>query len=64
MSETPDRWLDRLVGGCVGVLLGAMALYGAVQIVESVWVPLSIGVAAIAVISSAAWLLIARSRRW
>lgn len=40
MSQEPARWLDRLVGACFTFFLGALALYGAVWLLEAVWVPL------------------------
>lgn len=30
-------WADKLVSICVGVLLGAFALYCAVQLIASIW---------------------------
>ena len=36
----PEQVGSRLLDGCVAVLLGAMALYGAVQIVQAIWLPL------------------------
>lgn len=59
----PAKLLDRIVGVCFATLLGAMALYGAVRLIASVWVPLCIGVAALAAIVGA-WFLIRRGRDW
>lgn len=42
MSDQPDRWVDRLVGTCTSVLIGALALWGAVYIVRSIWPALAI----------------------
>lgn len=36
MSQDPGRWLDRVIGWCVGVLLGVIALYCAVRLIESI----------------------------
>lgn len=63
-DRDPSRWIDRLVGACFGVLLAAMALYGAVQVISSVWLPLSIGLAALMTLGSLVWLGVWRSRRW
>lgn len=35
-----SSWLDRLVGACCSLLVGATAIYLAVRLVESVWVEL------------------------
>lgn len=47
-TDQPESIVSRMVGACFTILLAAMALYGAVQIIASVWVPLCIGAAAIA----------------
>ena len=52
-ERTGSRWLDV----CVSVLLGAMALYGAVLIVQAIWVWLCIGMAVIASIAAIWWIL-------
>jgi hypothetical protein len=39
-SSDPRSWLDRLVGLCLSVFVGALALFGAVHLVESVWTQL------------------------
>lgn len=49
-SSGPQRWLDALVGGCFGLLLASMALYGTVQVVASIWLPLCIGLAVVAAV--------------
>ena len=61
-DRDPGRWLDRLVGACFGLLLGAMALYGAVQVISSVWLPLTIGVASVGGVALGIWLVVWRSR--
>lgn len=59
----PDRIVERVAGFCFMAFLGAMALYGAVEIIASVWVPLCIGTAAISSLVGA-WFLIRRGRDW
>lgn len=59
----PTRFVDKAVGVCLSVLLGAMALYGAVRIIAVVWLPLCIGVTAMAGLA-VAWFLIRRGRDW
>lgn len=59
----PETMVSKIVGICFTLLLGAMALYGAVQIISAVWVPLCVGVAAVAGLWGA-WLIIQRWRGW
>lgn len=59
----PTRFVDKAIGVCLSVLLGAMALYGAVRIISAVFVPLCIGAAAVASIVGI-WFLIRRGRDW
>lgn len=59
----PTRFVDKAVGVCLSVLLGAMALYGAVRIIAAVWLPLCIGITALAAIAGS-WFLIRRGRDW
>lgn len=58
--EEPGRTGSRFVSLCASVFIGAMALYGAVLIIQEIWVWLC-GMAAVA---GVAWLLWARFRRW
>lgn len=34
--QEPQRWLDRLVGACIAVLIGVLALYGAVWLLRAI----------------------------
>lgn len=61
-SENPGSWAGRLFGWCLLVLLAAMALYGAVAIVRSIWLFLCIGLAA-AVFLGMVWALFSRRYR-
>lgn len=36
MSQEPGRWMDKLIGWCFGILLGVIALYCAVQLIQSI----------------------------
>lgn len=36
MSQYPDGWVDRIIGWCFGILLGIVALYCAVRLIESI----------------------------
>lgn len=61
-QDNPGSWVGRLFGWCLLVLLAAMALYGAVAIVRSIWLFLCIGLAIVA-ISAVVWrLLLSRYR--
>lgn len=60
-ESDPVRLLDRVVSGCFIVLLSAMALYGAVRIIASIWLPICIGLASLAAVAGA-WLLVRRLR--
>ncbi|AKU18193.1 hypothetical protein [Luteipulveratus mongoliensis] len=62
-DSNPTRLLDRAVGACTAVLIGAMALYGAVQIICAVWVPLCIGALILGGLGGG-WLVARRTRGW
>lgn len=34
-SPDPGRWIDRIIGWCFGILLGTIALYCAIALIES-----------------------------
>jgi hypothetical protein len=36
VSPNPGGWVDRIIGWCFGVLLGVIALYCAVRLIESI----------------------------
>lgn len=36
MNAGPGGWMDRVIGWCFGILLGVIALYCAVRLVESI----------------------------
>lgn len=60
-----DRGLaSRAFDLCVGVLLAAMSLWGAVQIVKSIWLPLCIGLGVVFVTAGIALLISRRFTRW
>lgn len=60
MAETPSSLVDRLVGWCFSLLLAAMALYGAVQLIHCIWPWLAIGLAVVGVVAAGWWLVV----RW
>lgn len=61
MAESPSSLVDRVVGWCLSLLLAAMALYGAVQLIHCIWPWLAIGLA-VAVVVAAGWWLVVRWR--
>lgn len=64
MSSEPERSGGRLVDLCVGLLLAAMALYGAVAILKVIWIYLCILVAVIGLGVLLFRLANARYRGW
>jgi len=64
MSDQPERFIDKLVGACFAVLFGALALYGAVYVVDRVWLQLAIGAAVLAAIALFVMWWRGRWRRW
>ncbi|MGW5309739.1 hypothetical protein ACWEQ0_07665 [Nocardia thailandica] len=60
----PGRIGSRLLDVCVGLLLAAMALYGAVSILKAIWVHLCI-IAFVAGVGAFVWWRIStRFRGW
>lgn len=64
MDANPKTLLDRLVGACLALLVGAIALYAAVHLIEAIWSTLLVilGGALLVACLVAAWR--ARSRGW
>ncbi|MGW0019936.1 hypothetical protein ACWDUD_16540 [Rhodococcus sp. NPDC003382] len=57
MSDSaPKSWIDQLVGACVSLLVGAVALYCAVQVLRAVlpFVVTALGVLALGMVIVAA----------
>lgn len=57
-----ERTSTRLVDACIALLLAAMALYGAVLLIQEVWVWLCAGLGVVVVVAGIVWLVRARSR--
>ena len=36
MSQEPSKWMDKIIGWCFGALMGVIALYCAVQLIQSI----------------------------
>lgn len=64
MDANPKSWIDKLVGVCVGLLVGSVALYAAVRLLEAIWSTLLIilGGGLLVAVLIAVWR--ARSRGW
>lgn len=56
----PSRVLDL----CVGTLLAAMALYGAVEVLKQIWVPLCIALFVVLSVAALVWYFTVRARRF
>lgn len=52
MSQDPGRWIDRLIGWCFGILLGVIALYCAVRLIESILPTLLVIIGILALIAA------------
>ncbi|MDQ1742951.1 MAG: hypothetical protein QOE23_1290 [Pseudonocardiales bacterium] len=63
-SSDPRGWIDKLVGAAMSVLVAALALYIAAQLVAAVWTILVACVAVAAVIGLAILVLRSRSGGW
>ncbi len=61
MNQEPGRFLDRLVGACFSLLLGALALYIAAKLVAAVWTILLLACLVVGVLLGLA-VLVHRSR--
>lgn len=59
-NTEPERLGSQLVNVCLGVLVGAVALWFAVEIIRSIWMWL----AGAALVISIAWLVLWRRSRW
>lgn len=64
MSQEPERWLDRLVAACFSLLFGALALYGAVWLIEAMWWVLLIILGVGLLLGGVIAVLRARLRGW
>jgi len=42
-APNPGSWIGRIVGWCFALLVGAMALSAAVEIIQSIWWQLCVG---------------------
>ncbi|WP_081290256.1 hypothetical protein [Mycobacterium asiaticum] len=67
MSQEPGKWMDKIIGWCFGILLGVIALYCAVQLIQSILPTLIviIGVLALVAVVIGVFVVISTWRnRW
>lgn len=62
-ESDPSRLLDKVVGACAAILVGAMALWGAVEILKAIWLPLCL-LAFVLASGAGLWLGFRRWRGW
>lgn len=60
----PGRIGGRVVDACVGLLLAAMALYGAISILQAIWLYLCIVVLVVGVGAFLWWRISSKYRGW
>lgn len=60
----PSGFGNRLLEACLALLMSAMALYGAVVILEAIWVQLCVIATVAAVLGAGGWIVWQRFRRW
>jgi hypothetical protein len=60
----PQPWLDKLVGTCLSVLVGAVGIYVAVRLIEAVWAVLLVIVGTGVIVAASVSLLRSRNRGW
>lgn len=64
MSTEPERTGSRFTDICVGLLLGCMALYGAVTILQAIWMYLCIIAFILGICVLVWWRISAKYRGW
>lgn len=64
MSDPEAGLVSRMLSVCFSILLAAMALYAAVEVVQSIWLQLCIGAFVIVVVALAVWYFGIRARRF
>lgn len=64
MSDGPGGLGGRLLNACIAVFVGAVALYGAICILQAIWVPLCITIATVAIVGGSCSLIYRHFRRW
>ena len=63
-GSDPRNWLDKAVGACLAILVGAVALFVAVKLIEAVAEALLIIVGVLMFVAAGFAILRARNRGW
>lgn len=63
MAETPSSLADKLLGWCFTVLLAALALKIAVDLISSIWLWLVVGLVVTGFVAVVGWVVV-RWWRW
>ena len=63
-GPSPSSWLDRLVGACLALLMGAIAVFVAVRLIEAVWQGLLAVLGALLLLSIGVAVVRAHLRGW
>lgn len=64
MRPNPSSLLGALVGTCLSLLLGALAVYVAVRLIEAVWVVLALIASIVACVALVVTVVRRRSGGW
>lgn len=57
MSEEPKSWFNRAIGACMSILLAAVALYCATQVLQAI-LPFLVAAAGVVTLVWASWMLV------
>jgi hypothetical protein len=52
VSQEPGKWMDKIIGGCFGILFGVIALYCAVRLIQSIQGTLIVIIGVLALIAA------------
>jgi hypothetical protein len=67
VSQEPGKWMDKIIGWCFGILLGVIALYCAVRLIESILPTLIVIIGFLAVVATVIGVVVVIStwrNRW
>jgi hypothetical protein len=64
MADAPRSWLDKAVGVCLAILVGAAALFVAVKLIEAIDAALLVIIGVAIFVAVGIGLLRARNRGW